>query len=136
MADVVGVTAAAFQFGEISFKAVRLINDVRNKIRDSPRELESLQQEISTVRALIDRIERSPALKDIDISQETEGCTASCTKVLEALQGLHFEPSDNIAKKTWVAIGGLRKQEEISNLLHELQRHKSTLDSRIGIEHL
>ncbi|RSL90724.1 hypothetical protein CDV31_015615 [Fusarium ambrosium] len=149
MADPLAIATATTQFTEHTIKVVRLCKKIYEKVQDGPEEVRVWRSELEQLRALVEEIQRSPALNgqvpgspalgspalgnDQVILSTIQHCTTVSTDLCAIFDRFDFDHSDPLGRKTWKAIGGLAKESDIRDLFTQLERLKSTLSLQIQV---
>lgn len=136
MAEVVGVVAAAGQFIVQSTKILLFIKDVHDKVQGAPAELKVWRQEIEELQKLVSNVQSSPALQVSNIKPIVDNCNAISDSLCEIFGKLDFDATDRLGRKTWKAIRGLAKEEQIHALFSQIERFKLTLNTQIAVVNL
>ncbi|RSL56270.1 hypothetical protein CEP53_006834 [Fusarium sp. AF-6] len=149
MADPLAIATATTQFIEQTVKIVQLCKKVYEKVQDGPEEVQMWRSELEQLRALVEEIQRSPALNgqvpgspalgspalgnDQVILSTIQHCTTVSIDLCAIFDRFDFDHSDPLGRKTWKAIGGLAKESDIRDLFTQLERLKSTLGLQIQV---
>ena len=133
MAEAVGLVAASGQFIEQSIKIIKLSKALYDKVQGAPSELQSWRQKLEELRGLVRKIKQSPALPNADIEAAIVRCKDLCNNLNTIFDKLDFKETDPIGRKTWKAIGGLAKEQEIRDLFQQIEKVKSSLTVHMGV---
>jgi predicted RNase H-like nuclease (RuvC/YqgF family) len=135
MAEVVGLVAAGGQFIEESIKIIKIAKAARDKYRDAPKEIENWQQQVESLKALVESI--PPSLRDAkEIVSTVDRCKAISNSLLHTLDAIQFSESDSFRHKTWRAAVSVLKEGEIRSSFSELEQLKSSLSLHIAVSNL
>ncbi|KAH7129926.1 hypothetical protein B0J13DRAFT_509293 [Dactylonectria estremocensis] len=133
MAEAVGVAAAAAQFAGLSIKIIKTTKAIHDKLKDAPYIQERLH-EIEDLQKLVAEVNRYPELQNPHTTSILESCVKISDRLCHVLNELNFSADDPIQERTWKAIAGMMKEEEVRALFSRLETAKSTLGAKIGLE--
>lgn len=134
--EVVGAIAAAGQFLEQGLKVYGLYRSIRHQIQDAPEEIHQRTERMESFEAVARNIRDTKAFQTTQTERILTRCDGYASSLSTILEGIKFKSEDPLVKKTWSAVGGLRKEKEILGLFNMLDEeqgllslHLQTLDS-------
>lgn len=65
-----------------------------------------------------------------------KSCVSTSQELHDALNAINFSPDDPLGQRTWKAVIGKTKEDELRSFFEELERIKSALTLEIGVENL
>ncbi|KAH7161699.1 hypothetical protein EDB81DRAFT_880016 [Dactylonectria macrodidyma] len=132
MAEVFGVAAAAAQFAGLSITIIKTAKAIHDKLKDS--DIQERLHEIEDLQKLIAEVKRYPELQNPETASILENCVKNSDKLCRTLEGVRISADDPLAQRTWKAIVGSMKDDEINALFDRLETAKTTLGAKIGLE--
>jgi hypothetical protein len=135
-AEIIGVVAAAAQFIDLGSRVViglsRFISTLRDISPQIASTLASLQIFVELCRALKVRFEALPertipANVQVQIKGLFDACAADAVKLSLLLDEIVLKSSDGKLERSWKAIVGAKRENDIVERCQRLERHKSTI---------
>ncbi|KAH7002989.1 hypothetical protein EDB82DRAFT_482335 [Fusarium venenatum] len=133
MSEVVGLVAASGQFIEQSIKIVGLFKKFRGKFKDTPKEIEGWQEEVTSLSKVVEKIQNTPALQSDDLKPIINQCKSVSEEILKIFTSIDFEEADSFSHKSRKITMALSKEGDIRDLFARIERLKSDMAIQIGM---
>ncbi|KAH7007295.1 hypothetical protein EDB80DRAFT_456844 [Ilyonectria destructans] len=136
MAEVLGIAAASAQFAELGFKLVKFAKAVYDQAQNAPEDIQKWLTEIEQLKELVADVESCPTLQTGSMASILENCAVNCQELCKILEGITFSADQPLHLRTWKGVVGMAKEKDISGLFGQLERAKTMLAVKIGMESL
>jgi hypothetical protein len=130
--EVVGAVAAAGQFTEQLITVGKLIRSVQQQMRDGPAETLQRLQELETFRGIVEQIRAIDPLQTKAAGDMFVRCEGYVQQLTTIFQDINSDAKDSLTRRTWKAVVGVAREEDILKLLSALEREKASLQLHIN----
>lgn len=146
---LLGVVAAATQFIEVGSRVLRFGSSLSSKLGESSQRIERWLDQVRQFSALVELIkQKTTPLSPLAASATSELttptwlettlriCTAQTLTLEEVLEDMRQDVYDGMREKVRKRVLTLKREERITQIMNELERHKSTLSIWLGQKNL
>lgn len=130
--EIVGAVAVGCQFVEQLVTVGKLIFSVYNQLQDGPAQILQRLQELQTFSDIVKQVKSTESLQtDIakDIFLRCDKHTSQLIAIFESISSA--TSSASLSHRTWKAIVGVAKEDDILKIFLTLEREKSALQLHI-----
>ena len=126
-----GLIASAVQLVDVGGRLLISLSQLVSNVRDAPKKILILQQEVVEIEALTQLIRANPNITAQSNSSLDVSILSNATETIQRLQRildkLKITPNDCTSQKVWKTVVSVKKEKALEALCRELERHKSTL---------
>jgi hypothetical protein len=139
MVDPIGLVGTLIAVVQISSKVVSICYEYRSSVKNAPRELSLILDEVTSVRDIVERLvkivdadERSCILPSLQSMNQPEAPLQKCLAELTALKQC-LKPAKGLKAKGWALVWPL-KETDAQKRLAAIARIKATLQLAISAD--
>lgn len=131
--ELLGVAAAAEQFGKVALETAKFIKSVVGEIQDAPARIQQQIERIDSLASLATQIKGTKTLQTVEFENILTRCESHIRELQTLLDKISFEPTNSLPRKTSKAICSLNEAENITRLFNILDHEYSTLNTLINL---
>jgi len=130
--EIVGAVAVGFQFVEQLVTVGKLIFSVYNQLQDGPAQILQRLQELQTFSDIVKQVKSTESLQT-DITKDIfHRCDKHTRQLIAIFKNISSATSSaSLSHRTWKAIVGVAKEDDILKIFVTLEREKSALQLHI-----